>query len=263
MLISGFHTSLDLKTVAILAGFFTAHTVSSAASLSLFPAADATLYEDATGRVANGAGEFLFAGRTNLATNPNRRSLLRFDLSGLPPGAVVTSASLRLHMVAVVTSEALVNLHRVTSGWTAGPSDPIGNEAAGVPASAGDATWLHASFSSILWTASGGDAVTSPSASVLIGTISVYHIWAGSGVLSDVQTWAANPSVNFGWMLRTDETVPFTAKRFESGNSLNVALRPLLTLEYSIVPEPAAAALLGTVALAAGSRRRPRPVHSA
>ena len=246
-----------LKTALILVAFFAGNPPSRAATLALFPAADATLYEDPAGSGANGAGEFLFAGRTNLATTPNRRSLLRFDLSGLPAGATVTSASLRLHMVVVVTSDAQVNLHRVTSAWTAGPSDPIGNEAAGVSAGAGDATWLHASFSNILWSAPGGDAASAPSASVLIGTISDYYTWTGSGVLSDVQAWAASPSANFGWLLRTDETVPFTAKRFESGNSLNAALRPLLTVEFEIIPEPGSVGLL-TLAFASGAYRRRR-----
>lgn len=263
MFISYFHTARRLRAAAILVGSLAATSVLPAASLALFPAADATLYEDATGSVANGAGEFLFAGRTNLTANPNRRSLLRFDLTGLPAGAVITSASLRLHMVAVITSDAQVNLHRVATGWTAGPSDPISNEAAGVPASAGDVTWLHASFSTILWSAPGGDAAAAPSASVLIGAISDYYTWNGAGVLADVQSWAASPSANFGWMLRTDETVAQTAKRFESGNSLNSALRPLLIVEYDFVPEPTVFTLLGGFALAAGSRRRARPRHFA
>ena len=256
MLSTLIHLTRRIRAALLFAAGLAAMRSAAAATLTMFPAADATLYEDPAGSVANGAGEFLFAGRTNLATNPSRRSLLRFDVSELPAGAVITSASLRLHMLAVVTSEAAVNLHRVTAAWTAGSSDPIGNEAGGVPATAGDATWLHASFSNILWTAPGGDAVAAPSASVLIGTISDYYTWTGSGLLADVQAWAANPPANFGWLLRTDESVPFTAKRFESGNSLTAALRPLLTVEYTIVPEPAAVALLAAAVLTAARRKR-------
>lgn len=227
-----------------------------AATLVLTPAADAVLYEDPAGAQANGAGEFLFAGRTNQASNQRRRSVLRFDLSSLPAGAVVTSASIQLHMVAVITADVNVDLHRVTSGWTAGPANPASFEGNGVAAAAGDTTWLFASYNTLTWSQPGGDAAPAASASTLIGALEGYYTWSTPGMVSDVQAWQTAPAANFGWMLRTDELVAQTAKRFDSGDSLTPALRPQLTLEYTIVPEPSLGALTATGALLLLRRRR-------
>ncbi|MCE2883180.1 MAG: hypothetical protein LW636_12610, partial [Planctomycetaceae bacterium] len=65
--------------------------------VSLHAVADATLYESASGNAANGAGQYLFAGRTN--QNLARRALLRFDIaSALPQGAEIVAARLVLHV---------------------------------------------------------------------------------------------------------------------------------------------------------------------
>lgn len=52
--------------------------------------ADATLYEatEASAQVANGGGEFIYAGVNGLGQS--RRAVLRFDLSGIPATAQVS-----------------------------------------------------------------------------------------------------------------------------------------------------------------------------
>src|SRR5437870_4427463 len=58
--------------------------------------ADNTIYQDNTDN-SNGAGQNLFAGNTGATSgNSPRRALLKFDLSTIPAGALVTSASLSL-----------------------------------------------------------------------------------------------------------------------------------------------------------------------
>jgi hypothetical protein len=50
-------------------------------------------------------------------------------------------------------------------------------------------------------------------------------------MVGDVQTWVANPSSNFGWMLLCDdEGSIFTARRFGSREDTNNA--PVLQLDY-------------------------------
>ena len=63
----------------------------SADIVTLGPAADTTLYEDAQGSLANGAGQHLFAGTNGTATFLNRRGLISFDVAAaLPAGATIT-----------------------------------------------------------------------------------------------------------------------------------------------------------------------------
>jgi len=215
-----------------------------AATLALSLAADAVLYEDAAGTTANGAGEFLLAGRTNQAAGSRRRSLLRFDAGALPADAVITGVSLRLFLFAVTTAETDLQLHRLTRPWTEGPADPAGNESGGAAALAGDVTWRHTHFDQSLWTSPGGDAAGDPSATLPAGTASGFLTWTGPGLTADLTAWVADPSLNAGWLLRDAETVPQTAKRFASGDHADPALRPVLTIEFTPVPEPSAASLL-------------------
>lgn len=215
-----------------------------AATLTLTPVADATLYEETATATANGAGDFLFAGRTNQPAHSRRRSLLRFDLNELPVDSVITAVSLRLFLFSVSTAETQVYLQPLTAAWTIGPSNPTGNETAGVAAVAADVTWNHASFDQSLWISPGGDASGPPSASLSVGTDVAFHTWTGPSLTADVAAWAADPTQNFGWVLRDSETSPQTAKRFGSGDHADPSMRPALTIEFTSIPEPSAASLL-------------------
>ncbi len=229
---------------------------SRASTLQLEPARDALIYEDASGITANGAGEFLLAGRTNQASGSRRRSLLQFDFTPLPAGAVITSASLQLHLVTVTTADLAVSLHRVTTPWTAGAANPAGNESSGITALTGDSTWLHASFPGTLWTNPGGDHAVSPSASTTVTSAAGFFTWTSPGLAADVQQWLELPSTNAGWMLRGDEVSPQTAKRFDSADSSTPDRRPRLTLSYDLIPEPSSGfLLLSGLVILLGSRR--------
>ena len=231
-----------------------------AASITLYPIRDAAIYEDAGGITANGAGGNLLAGRTNQATGSRRRSLLQFDFSGLPDGAVIHSATLRLELLVVSTANLAVSLHRLTSPWTTAGSDPAGNESAGVAALTGDTTWLHTTFSGSLWNAPGGDHVAVPSATQIIASSPGSYFWTSPALASDIQQWLAQPQENRGWLLRGDEVAPQTAKRFVSSDSPSLDLRPALTLEFSEIPEVSTTACcVLSLCLAAGNRARRRP----
>lgn len=225
-----------------------------AATLNLTPIQDATLYEDAAGSAANGAGEFLLIGRTNQTVNSRRRGLLSFDLTCLPPGAIVTSAALQMHLELVSTADVNVSLHTVTTFWTAGPSDPSGNESSGVTAVLGDSTWLHANKPT-LWNTPGGDFNIKPSATTLVTNAVGYFQWTGDAILADVLQWQADPTKNFGWLIAANETVGQTAKRFDSTNSATVEFRPSLILQYSYIPEPSSTLLYLSAATAIAGRR--------
>ncbi|MFN0125917.1 MAG: DNRLRE domain-containing protein [Verrucomicrobiales bacterium] len=248
-----FRSSLSIFASAI--GAIGLWTQLDAATLALTPIADAAIYEESSGATANGAGEFLLAGRTNQASQSRRRSLLQFDLGALPPDAIITAVSLQLFLFQVNTAATDISFHRVISPWTAGPADPASNESAGLAATVGDVTWRFAQFDQSLWTTPGGDAALEPSATVSIGSTPGFHTWTSPDLVADVAAWLAEPTANVGWILRDSESTPQTAKRFASADHPDPLLNPRLTIEFTSIPEPTAAILLSLSCFVLLSRR--------
>ena len=104
--------------------------------VNLTPSKDNTLYEDAGGALSNGAGEFIFSGRTGGVAPPKlRRAVLSFDIAGsIPAGAMISSASLTLNMSKTRPGTRTMTLHRLTADWGEGTSN------AGSPGGAGAAS---------------------------------------------------------------------------------------------------------------------------
>src|SRR5262245_50802545 len=172
---------------------------------------------------------------------------MMFDLSSIPAGSTITSATLSLSVTQVSnTTPGAVELHRVLADWGEGTSNSGPSGGSGAPAAAGDATWLHRFFSGTLWANPGGDFAGAASGSTMVGDIGVYS-WSGAGLVSDVQSWLNTPSGNFGWLMLGTESAVSSAKRMGSRENTDPAVRPQLTIEYA-VPSP------GTLlAAAAGS----------
>ena len=241
---------------ALLAAIAAASVPSSALAgfLSASASRDATIYSGSSS-TANGAGQYLFAGRT--ASGALRRALLHFDLSSIPSDAVIVSATLNLHLTQAASGEHVVSAHRLLASWTTGSSDPSGNEGTGAAAAPADATWTSRSFGSpaMDWTNAGGDFASAASGSSLIGTELVRYSISSAGLVGDVQSWLADPSANHGWILVGDETVNQSARRFGSADG-SAEFAPTLEIEFTVVPAPAAAAALGLAGLVRPRRRR-------
>jgi len=222
---------------------------------------DNTLYEDFQGSLSNGAGQHMFAGAT--AGFAYRRALTAFDVAGaVPSGATILNVSLTLHLSQTISSDKVVSLHRSLANWGEGASHAPGEEGSGGPAAPGDATWKHTFYDTQLWTTLGGDFDPTASASAIIGESFGFYTWAStSAMVEDVQGWLDNPAAAFGWQLIGDESTPFTAKRFDTRENPNQAFRPVLTIEYQVVPEPGMLALF-TVGLGCLGGRRRRAAHS-
>src|SRR5205823_3966558 len=103
----------------------------------------------------------------------------------------------------------------------------------------------------------GGDFFAAASANKAIGGFGSYLFGSTAGMVGDVQGWLASPSSNFGWLLRSEsELTATTIRRFGSReDDLN---SPVLTIQYTVVPEPGAASLigLGVVMLACRQARK-------
>src|SRR5215204_3954211 len=91
-------TTLLRLVVGVLATVFLAHRTVSAATVQISPSKDNTLYQAAVGTTnSNGAGEHLFAGRTD--DGYIRRGVMAFNLTNaIPPGSIITSVTLTLYM---------------------------------------------------------------------------------------------------------------------------------------------------------------------
>lgn len=202
---------------------------------TLVPVRDNTLFESATGSLSNGAGNHLFAGRTaQPASISRRRALLAFDVSAaIPPGSVVTSVSLTLHLSLTSTGPTPQQMRRVLADWGSGASMAGGNEGAGGAALAGDATWQHTFFSSVFWASPGGDFSPTVSASAVIDGVGFHTFTSTPELVADVQDFVDNPLGNFGWVIVGDELLSGTAKRYDSRENPDPSVRPILTIEYT------------------------------
>ena len=224
----------------------------------------------------------LFTGRTNQSGGAYRRSLIYFDLSALPSGAVIDSVSLTMVMSGGApsglgaggdhpqgyTGPLDISLDRMLANWgagssgagmgnggsvapgTGGPPGGSGGASHGFAATPGDATWIYNFFNTSSWTTPGGDYVTTPSATQGVSINPQYVTWSSPGLVSDVQGWVNNPATDFGWMIVGDESTNGTSRLFVSSESPNTAYRPALTIVYDVPT-------IGTQPASANHRQRP------
>ena len=204
--------------------------LASAGTVNINPSKDNTLYEydPLDGDKSNALGFHFFAGETGM--NELRRGVLAFDIANnIPPGAMITAASLSLNMSrAPTTNPYAMELHKLLADWGEGTSIASGEEGDGAPATPNDATWRHRFFDAIFWTTQGGDFSATVSASQMVGGVGQYT-WSSAQMVADVQGWLDNPASNFGWLMLGDESVFLTAKRFDTRESANP---PVLAITY-------------------------------
>src|SRR5262245_45129423 len=197
----------------------------------LLPSKDATLIEHPSGAFANGSGPALFAGRINSSFGSIRRGLIAFDIAAaLPPGSVVTGATLRLSLTSTSAGPVPVRLHRLLADWGEGASAASGG--GGAPSVPGDATWIHRFYDVELWATPGGDFDPAARAEAIVDQPGPYAWGPTVAMVADVPDWLDHPEANRGWLLAGDEGLPQTVKRFESRESDQESLRPILEVEF-------------------------------
>ncbi|MEL7484463.1 MAG: DNRLRE domain-containing protein [Planctomycetota bacterium] len=168
--------------------------------MTLDAAAEATILS--TPSLAIGAGR-VFAG--NNFQNEVRRGLVRFDLSSLPAGDIVSA-----RLEALVLSQRGFNLsfdiHRITTDWNEGPTVGLGSAGGqGGSATPTDATWTQTGLGGA-WSSPGGDFEAMPTASA---TIFAAGFTIEFDVTADVQRFVDGSADNFGWIV-ISQTEPVT-----------------------------------------------------
>ncbi|MBM3991227.1 MAG: DNRLRE domain-containing protein [Planctomycetes bacterium] len=219
---------------AFLGAFAALAAPTRADVLSLTAVRDTTLWNDATGSIANGSGPVMIVGRAGGAsTAPIRRGLVRFDIAALvPAGSVVNSVQLVLANPNGNTGPRNVRVHRVLNDWGEGASSTSSGQ--GAPAQALDATWLHRFYPSQNWTTAGGDFATSASTVLAVDQLGT-HTWPSTAAaVADVQGWLDTPGGNFGWLLKLDvESVSQTTKVFGTRESSDPTEWPTLIVDFT------------------------------
>ena len=201
---------------------------------------DNTLYEDPTGILSNGAGTYIFAGRTGQSANSIRRGLIAFDIANyIPADANIKSVMLTLNMSKTTSSSKAISLHKILAQWGEGMSHASRGEGTGDLATTSDATWIYRLYNTNLWSTPGGDFETSASATLQVDNVGSYSWGSTWQLVADVQSWLDNPTQNFGWILIGDESVASTAKRFDSRENTTVNNQPVLSVTYTVGQETA------------------------
>ncbi len=220
-----------------------------------------------------GGGVTMYAGKNN--SDSIRRALIRFDLAGIPAGSTINSVELELVLADISggdTGTRTIGLHRLlgdwgegTGGWGEGPGqtgqgrDPIAGEH--------PATWQYQFWDTDVWVNPGGDFVDMASATAAVGTdVNTAYQWLSTpGLVADVQGWIDAPSTNFGWLLAGDESIKGTFRTFwtreaDLKGAGYDAYEPILSVDYTVVPEPSALMLFaaGSVALLVTRRQTRR-----
>jgi hypothetical protein len=231
-----------------------------AAQVSIVAGRDNTIFSESNN--SGGAATAVFSGRNNGGNL--RRGLLWFDVaSSIPPLSSVNAASLTLRMDSAAQTETQardVRLHELLGGWGEGSSGGGGpGSGQGQPATQGDATWTYQFFDTDPWTMPGADFAAQASATASVGTAVDHYSWASTPLLvEDIQGWLDGPASNFGWVLIGDELANGSSRRFGSREATDPALRPVLTVEFTAVPEPASWLLLLGAPLLWGARHASR-----
>jgi type II secretory pathway pseudopilin PulG len=144
-------------------------------------------------------------------SNSQKRGLLRFELAAIPPEALITSATLTLHLEGIGSGNvADIYLHRVTRDWS--PSLANWNSATAVTS----------------WTSPGGDIDPTVIASAVIDPLVLGATqWNITTLVGD---WVAGNQDNHGLMLLGSAGVNHAD--FSSSQHATPALRPTLTVQY-------------------------------
>ena len=207
--------SLSFAVAALAAGVLFA-APASAATIVLQPSnQDAFVQQDKPNRISSGkAQNQRLRVQSSIAAIPRiKRSLVQFDLSGIPGGAVINSAVLALHEANNAGTPRIHGLHRISTGWLQ---------------------------STVKWNNQPA-AVAGASSTAAVGVSRGTRVFT---VTADVQAFINAPTLNHGWLVKdTNEIVVAAAETAEvtynsraENHIPDLPDRPKLTVDFTAPP---------------------------
>ena len=149
--------------------------------------------------------------RTDSETGKQYRSLIEFDLSSLPSGIKIVSATLEVYLEASTGSPDTVYVHSVTADWDES-----------------EVTWLQRkTFRN--WSSAGGDYSAVALSSFVADSVG----WKSADITSLADQWQKVPASNHGVILRSDDASGNNQKTYTSSDDADASRHPRLTVVYA------------------------------
>lgn len=145
-----------------------------------------------------------------------KRFLIKFDLSSLPVGAKIVSASLQMYMANLNGAQNYYSFRKVAENW-AETQATWNSRTTGV-------SWVNAS--------GGGDFYPEIISNTVTCNAVGAYVWNIKKEV--VQDWINNASDNFGLIMTGDESVTAGDPGFATSESATTEYRPKLTVYYTI-----------------------------
>lgn len=229
----------QLRITTLVSLFAISAAAFGADSTTIVADRDNTLFGPVEDDLASGAGQHLYVGRIGSfgGSNDIRRATVRFDVSGIPSGATIISAEVRVEVVKRPPGAelgVLNTLHRCLGDWGEAASAATGGD--GATAQPGDLTWAHRFYPDELWATPGGDFVEVASGEVSVDGPGTYG-YRGEGLADDVQAWI-DGDANHGWMMIAETSARKTVSKIASRENATPSLRPALLVEYAVAGVP-------------------------
>ncbi|MEK6855757.1 MAG: DNRLRE domain-containing protein [Nanoarchaeota archaeon] len=172
---------------------------------------DSFMYENSSSNF--GSNTLIDVGK--IANGRERRGLLYFDVSSIPPTDTVVSAFLSLYLMGFSNNSGYgnltINAYKLTSSW---------NES--------NVNWYNTS-AGVLWSVAGGDY------SSLISSTNISNAlgWYNFSITSAVRGWANGSSSNYGIILIASGASAGDFQEFYSSDYGTSSLRPRIIVDYT------------------------------
>ncbi|MFA6001736.1 MAG: DNRLRE domain-containing protein, partial [Thermoleophilia bacterium] len=172
-----------------------------------------------------GAANWLVAGDFSVSDWGTARSLVRYDLSWMPPSATIQSANMSLYQMSQGSAAAVsLDVHQITAhDWT---------EGTGAGSATGDgATW--ATYNGVQpWSAAGGDLIPAPAGSATAPNST--SSWVSWDIKTLTQAWVGG-TPNYGVIVKQNTENPAVddyKTYYSSDYKDDRSLRPKLVIEW-------------------------------